>query len=355
MRIAAINTNFGFQNKKLNKSSNVNFKGQKNEVNPNKSLQNNSPDIMPSPYIKSHLMQKDVNTYLLNNFLTIDEDGQMTVDEDFQNYAENMLQSNSQMILGSIKLSLSFLAGYYLSSVPQEKLNSIPEFISVTLDDYLEKLNQNKAIMMNNLAEQYSSVLSQLQEDEDFSSEDMAEFMAQGQEVMDYMSNFSDTLSHQDRVEFNEIFKNLSKGMNYMYSSALEEGFRGNARGVIDELSKHDIYGEPASVVNSNGIIMTKQISSSKESVLTIWRNAQNGDFIAFAIQQKGKTPYKCQFNKDGSIKKMEIENDFSKEKITIRQYPSSQEISVSKMKKGYYQNSIYGYENGKFKLIAQE
>ncbi len=210
-----------------------------------------------------------------------------------------------------------------------EEAQKAPTFAKFGVQNYLELLENNIKEAKAQLEDIELPNLEDLDEMDEFSQDgtgiDMEsvvqQSMAMVPDILETQETMLEVLKTTKTQELEEALDDLSKTTNLLFYKAINHGFNGNARGVVNTLSDNiELRCEPEIEDNEDGT-STYTYTNFNGSKYEITRNNQNGDYIN-AIQKDimGNIGFEVEFNPDGSIKRLDFVNEIDKSIVSITQ-----------------------------------
>ncbi|MBR5304095.1 MAG: hypothetical protein IKU37_04640 [Candidatus Gastranaerophilales bacterium] len=162
-----------------------------------------------------------------------------------------------------------------------------------------------------------------------------------------------DIFSTSKKDELAQALQEFSTATNQKLYGIIQNGFIGNARGVVSNLTSGDeVYIEPEIIDNGNGT-STYRYTDILLNTTEVIKNNSNGDYISAKKQNVGgEKSFEVKFNKDGSISRLDYVNSFDKSMVSISQKGKMVNI------KQYFENfvtdrSFIQQEDGSLKLTS--
>ena len=262
-------------------------------------------------------------------FLTEDENGILELaDLEVDNNSLNSGFDATSMAIMALRMGAADLNRRFNTKA------SVPVFMKINPDNYIANLENSIKKAKEQIAQADFSQLDEMCDFSDMTDEekeeynvymqpemiakDIAEFLPdiiEGQEAM--LEQFK-TTKKSDLVQ---VLKEVSNATNKMLYAVVQNGFAGNARGVVACLSSDiELISTPEIIDNENGTVTyvyTDMLLNKTEVV----RNKANGDYISAKSQNAGGVVmYDVEFNADGTIKKLDFVNNTDNSHVLLSQ-----------------------------------
>ena len=311
----------------------LNFKGN-NASNPienenknrSESLQNNGLEIRFTP---ETYMQMQINSTFDRleeyGFFTEDEEGTIDITPEYDVTNEDFEQSDmgADMVIMSLKTAAAAKGATTIAA------QHVPAFVKFEYKNYIQNLEnsiqetkaQLETIELPDI-EDLPDMEEMLDDEEAYTMENIAQRgLAMLPEILEMQEEMLEKFKTTKAEGLKEALEDTAKASNLMFFRIIGDGFKGNARGIVNNLTNDiELQGEPEITDNGDGTstyLYTNILGTRCEVI----RNNQNGDYIRASQKDiAGNTAFEVDFNPNGSIKRLDYVNEIDKSIVSIAQ-----------------------------------
>ena len=344
----------------------LNFKG-KNTTNPiednKESKQNNSPDIRFDEFwYESCQINRATNMLEDSDLIKVDENDCVYPSENLDFSLDDEVFDEGKfaasMFLDSLKT-----ASKLLGLPPKEITKTVPAFVKYQFKDFIVAQEEQITKISEQIDGYDFDDLCNDIDKADISEETKAkakDFMSIGwahlPEILNSQKQMVKKLKEM-QPETQEILDVISSAINYQIFQAVQFGFDGDAKKVVDFLtSQTPIHVEPVIIDNNDGTLTYKYIDYS--ATVEVVRRADNLDYIsATSLPHQGSNgSIALEFNNDGSIKNLLYTNNIDGSVVIVEQNKKDKAVKISQVFDGWIsERNFICLEDGKMKQTSMK